>query len=312
MILANPRSFRMSLRGRLSRITDIANQHGIALEVAGKPEEIIRAADRAVATGIEVLVVIGGDGTLQAVVTHLAQSDLQTRLPAIMMLGGGRTNYTARDIGTHQHLIDTLERALDPSGALSETTRYTLQVEQDGHPPAHGFFIAGALVDYVIRECHHYRQSGSGTLRTGHVSTLVRLLQLAGAGLVGRSQFQSPDIAIETDEIGSLTTPARLLMITSLHHRREWIDPYRAAGAGMVRLTAVSSDAKHFWLRIRRLLSGRHHADMNPETGYLSGRCNEISIKGLKHISLDGQEYDFDPDRPVTIRTGRAFRFLHP
>jgi hypothetical protein len=312
MILANPRSFRMSLRGRLPRITQIARQHDIALEVAGAPEEIIRAADRAVETGIEVLVVIGGDGTLQAVVSRLAQSDSQTAVPAIMMLGGGRTNYTARDIGTHRRLIETLERALDPSGALSETTRYTLQVEQDGHRPAHGFFIAGALVDYVIRECHHYRQSGSGTLRTGHVSTLIRLLQLAGAGLVGRSGFQSPEMAVETDELGNQTAPIRLLLITSLHHRREWIDPYHGAGKGLVRLTAVSNDAERFWRRIRRLLSGRHDAGMTPETGYLSGRCNQISIKGLKHISLDGQEYDFDPDLPVTIRTGRPFRFLHP
>lgn len=312
MIMANPRSFRMSLRGRLSRIEALASNHRIPMEVVTGPEDIRSALEQAVHQGVQLLVIIGGDGTLQAAVTLLAETFPDSDLPAIMMLGGGRTNYTARDIGTHKRLIDTLAVALEEPQSLQQTTRHSLIVEQDGQPRIHGFFIAGALVDYVIRDCHRHRGAGSGPLRTGHVSTTWRVLQLGLLGLLGGCRFNATRMLIDAGDLGQLDAPIRLLLITSLHHRREFIDPYCDRGEGAVRLTAVAGNARSFWLRLMRLVRGRLDRRMRPETGYLSGRTERVGITGLKQLSLDGQEHDFDPELPVTIRTGKAFRFLHP
>jgi hypothetical protein len=311
LILVNPRSFRMSLRGRMERVTELARQRGLPLVQASDPQEIDRHVHAALDAGAPLLTLLGGDGTLQAAVTSLVETARgKAPLPRLLMLGGGRTNYTARDLGTHHQLIDTLTLALDQPEQLKETELHTLAVEQDGLPRQHGFFVAGALVDHVIRDCHQYRSGGHGLLRTGHVSSAWRVLQLGVLTAVGRGNFRSSRIRIDAGPLGRMDRPVRLLLITSLHHRSEWVDPYADRGEGEIRLSAIASDARGFWRRLPRLVCGRYNESLGLDNGYLSGRTREIRLDGLARISLDGQEQDYEPNRPVWIRTGPALRFI--
>ena len=312
LILVNPRSFRMSLRGRLERVTRLAKDRGIPIVLASKPAEMASSIDEALEAGTELITLLGGDGTLQAAVSILAhrRQQVEDELPRLLMLGGGRTNYTARDLGTHRSLVDTLSLAIDAPEHLKETRRHSLCIEQDDYRE-YGFFIAAALVDHVIRDCHHYRATGKGFLRTGHPSSAWRVMQLAVKGLLGRSDFQPPVLTVDAGPLGRLHRPARLMLLTSLHHRNEWVDPYADRGQGEIRVSVISSDAQRFWLRVPAMVSGRYSADMLPEQGYLSGRAEQVVVRGLGQICLDGQEHDFDPAGELTISTGPALRFVH-
>lgn len=312
LIVVNPKSFRMALRGRLERVTRLAKERDMPLVLASNPQAMGASIEEALQAGTELITLLGGDGTLQAAVTILAEIHRESSeaLPKLLMLGGGRTNYTARDLGTHSELVDTLSLALDHPARLTETRRHSLCVEQDAHRE-HGFFIAGALVDHVIRDCHHYRASGHGFLRTGHLSSAWRVMQLAALGLVGRSAFQPPALTVDAGPLGSLQRPTRLLLLTSLHHRNEWIDPYADRSQGEIRISMIARDAERFWLRLPALVTGRYNPAMGPAQGYLSGRSDRIVIRGLGQICLDGQEHEFDPSRELTISTGPALRFVH-
>lgn len=311
MILLNPRSFRMSLRGRLARIEAVANREKVPIRQVSGPEEIRSELLEGLSAGLDLLVIIGGDGTLQAAVSILADISDGENCPEILVLGGGRTNYTARDIGTHSNLLNTLETALKDPGQLKHSVRHTLVVEQTDIEPAHGFFVAAGLVDFVIRDCHRYRKGGSSPFRQGHISSAWRVMQLAVLGLLKRISYKPPELMIEADTLGKLDGPIKLLLMTSLHHRTEFVDPYAERGSGQVRLTAVNRGASAFWRRLWRLVRGRYHRSMNADNGYLSGRTDRIRIHGLCQLSLDGQELDFDPDHQLTVRTGPAFHFLH-
>lgn len=301
----------MSLRGRLERVTRLAKQRGMPLVLASKPEEMAASLNQALQAGTRLITLLGGDGTLQAAVSILAERAPEAQgMPRLLMLGGGRTNYTARDLGTHRDLVDTLRLALDSPEALKETRRHSLCVEQGGHRE-YGFFIAGALVDHVIRDCHHYRANGQGFLRTGHLSSAWRVLQLAALGLVGRSDYEAPALTVDAGALGQMNQPARLLLVTSLHHRNEWVDPYAERGQGELRVSVIATNARRFWLRLPRLVTGRYGARMGPEQGYISGRTELVTLRGLRQICLDGQEHDFDPAQALTISTGPALRFLH-
>ena len=274
-------------------------------------EQIAAAVHDAVQADVELLVIIGGDGTLQAAVTTLAEATTSRAAPKLLVLGGGRTNYVARDLGSHAHLPASLEKALDRPRELDQQRRFSLRVHQSGSAPQHGFFIGGALVDEVIRDCHRYR-AGNGFWQRGHLSTPLRLGQLAALALIGRSRFEAPLMNVDAAPLGRLEGPIRLLLLTSLHHRDEVIDPYVDRGEGAIRLTAVAARAPAFWRRLYRLVRGRYHPAMIPDTGYLSGATESVRIDGLKGISLDGQEFDFDPNQPVEIRPGPEFEFLRP
>ena len=117
-------------------------------------------------------------------------------------------------------------------------------------------------------------------------------------------------MCINAEHLGQLDQPIRLLMTSTLHHQRGPINPYADRGMGPVRLTAISDRAKGFWQSLPGLLRGRLHDSKNPSVGYLSGRCKQLTLSGLVSACIDGQESEFCPDEPVTIRADSTFRFL--
>jgi len=310
-VVFNPGSFRIARRDRWRRIDSLARDAGIIAIRVHDLSGIEQAVRDAVRVRAERLILIGGDGTLQAAVTALAGLGPEPAPPRLMILGGGRSNYVARDLGSHHNPLATLEKALKRPAAMKVERRTSLGVHQSGKEVQHGFFFGAALVDDIIRDCHDY-QAGPGFWRRGHLSTPLRLAQRGAMALIGQSRFEPPTMTIEATRLGRLEAPIRLLLVATLRHRRQFIDPYADHGTGAIRLTAVAAGARGFWPRLYRLLRGRYHPGMVPEAGYLSGATDRLAIQGLPGISLDGQAFDFDPCQPVEILPGPEFEFLIP
>lgn len=311
MILVNPHSFRMTSRNRLQRIDQLAHTHGLPLYAVHGPDEIAAALADGAPGPDDRLIIIGGDGTLQAAISRLAGRAQNGLAPTLCMLGGGRTNFTARDLGSHNRLLQSLEHLL-AQASWKSTQRRVLRINSSKHGALYGFFIAGALVDAIIRDCHNYRARSRGWLRTGHAATPWRLAQLAALGLTGRTGFVLPDLQISADRLGVMSGRTRILLVSSLQHDSGSLDPYADRGKGEVRLTAIHGQASAFWRRLPALLSGRFRPEQTTATGYLSGRTGRLQITGLPSICLDGQEYALDATQTLDIQPGPAFRFLQP
>ncbi len=313
-LIVNPKSFRASRHGLAARAALLAATYGADLVEADRPADILAGLDAALARGRRRVVILSGDGTVQTIVDHLARMP-EAELPQLVVLGGGRTNLTATDLGGTGGVLAKLESVLArcrDGGSFTQTERHLLAVEQAPAPTRHGFFVAGGLIDDAIRGCHRYRAAGSGILRTGAASTAWYLLRESMLGLVGRASLKSPALAVRAGEIGSLDCPARVLIATTLAHRNGWFDPYAARGAGPLRLTVACARARAFWRRLPHLAMGRFSEAMRPETGYLSGRCTRVELLGLRGYALDGEEFDTDPTRPVAILGGPRIGFLLP
>ena len=310
-ILANPHSFRMATRNRSQRIDQIAEARRIPIYRVHGPVEIAAALAEIQPSRSDQLIVIGGDGTLQAAVSELADQADRGEAPALCMLGGGRTNFTARDLGSHERLLGALEHLISRPEDWSSTERPVLRISGSEHGTLYGFFVAGALVDAVIRDCHAYRARG-GWLRQGNAATPLRLLQLGLLGLSGRRRFSLPKLKLQAEGLGELSGTTRILLVTSLQHESGLLNPYAALGSGAVRLTAIQRGARGFWRRLPALLTGRLALADGPRQGYLSGSAPRLRVSGLASICLDGQEYPLDPARTLDIESGPVFRFLHP
>lgn len=315
-VIINPRSHTIASEGLAGRAAALARSHGADVIEADRPEAIAAALDRAVARGIRCLIVLAGDGTVQAIVDCLAALPPAAPMPALLVLGGGRTNLTAADLGGRDEILKKLERALvrnrcgvDAGGAIRY--RHTLVMEQPPAPPRHGFFVAAALVDRMIRRIHACRVGG-GRIRNGGVGTLWCLLKSLLPAIRGRAPFASPSLDVDMPGQGRLRGPVRLLVATTLAHELQSIDPYADRGEGALRVTAVGDGAVAFWRSLPRLLTGRFSARMTPAQGYLSGRGASVSVTGLDGYTLDGQSFDCDPARPVVIRSGPRIAFLQP
>jgi len=311
--LINPLSFRMSLRDRARRSAERVRAHGgKVFEVTGLGE-IEDALARATRQRVSRLVIAGGDGTLQGSVSWLARHLDSGDLPELIVLSAGRTNYVAGDIGSRRHFPDTLETILRARSArLHPVERATLELHHPSLGCQHGFFLAGAVVDEAIRYVHRWQAERDTWWRRRHAASTLGVLSLGARWTLGRHRFALPELAIETDALGGMHGPCRFLLLTTLTHAGSPIDPYGERGRGALRLTAVRHRARGLKRRLPRLITGRFSAAMDAGAGYLSGRCGEVRIGHLERITLDGQEFNLDPEATLRVLTGPTFRFLRP
>ena len=311
--LINPLSFRMSLRDRAARSTQQVRDHGGEVFEVTNLEQIEQALTTTLNSSISQLVIAGGDGTLQGAVSFLARHFEPSRMPALILLSAGRTNYVAEDIGTPSHFLRTLEHILTtPAGRLNPVDRPTLRLEHPDIGEQHGFFMAGAIIDEVIRYVHRWQGERDNWLRRLHAASVAGVLSIGYRWALRRYCFDLPRLEIEADGLGRLDDRCRFLMLSTLNHDQSWIDPYAQRGAGALRVTAIRAGAKRLPLRLARVARGRYSTAMTTENGYLSGRCERILIKNINSITLDGQEFNLDPALPLKVSSGPIFRFLRP
>lgn len=257
--------------------------------------------------------ILAGDGTVCAIVDQLSKLPEGAWTPDLLVLPGGRSNLTAADLVPGSSALATLRRALDLArhggwdSAIEE--RRSLRIEQSPGTVRHGFFMAAALIDSAIRQVHQYRIDRKAP---SDLSTLSYLLQLAVRSLFGRSGLTCPPLDIDAGSCGVKKAQFRLLIATTLLHREGLFNPYANRGEGDVRMTAVSADAPRFWRSLPGMLLGRFRGWMNVDSGYLSGRCGRLQISGLSSYMLDGEPFDADPSRPITITAGPRLRYLRP
>jgi diacylglycerol kinase family enzyme len=94
VLIANPHASRFSGRQRDRVAAALAAQHKVELVQTSHPGQATVLTRRAVAGGVELAAVLGGDGTVNEVVNGLRGSGVPLGL-----LGGGRTNVLARGLG---------------------------------------------------------------------------------------------------------------------------------------------------------------------------------------------------------------------
>lgn len=314
-LIVNPLSFRAS-RGLAERACTLARAGGAEVVAIDSPAALTAAIERILARRQRKVMVLAGDGTVRAVVDQLAALPAGAWIPGLLVLPGGRTNLIANDLAPGAGALDLLRRALDPAAAQHWTTRiaerFTLCIEQAGAPPRHGFWVGAALIDSVIRRTHAHRARGTGPLRTGHLSTPAALLALGWRALRGQSGLSAPRLRLQGPAGVLMEGPVSLLVATTLHHRKGLFDPYASRAADDMRLTAVSRHADRFWACLPRLLTGRFSPAMDAAHGYVSGSFARVEVTGVDGYSLDGEAYEADPQRPLTLRRGARLCFLTP
>ncbi|MBY6205566.1 diacylglycerol kinase family protein [Halomonas denitrificans] len=310
--LINPLSFRMSLRDRAERTeARIAEAGGRAYRVTDLPAIEAALAD-AIEGGVDTLVLAGGDGTLQGAVSYLARHLPAEQLPELLVLSAGRTNYVAADLGTRAHFLATLDRLLDDGREAARLERRTLVVRHPSIDTQHGFFLAGAMLDQVIRNVHRWRNARPGWRRNHHLASAFGVLRQLPALLTGREPFTARHLRLDAEALGTLDAPMRFLLMTTLGLDDSHARPYAERGDGDLRVTAISAAAQRWRRRMATIVRGRFSDDMSPATGYLSGHCRRLTIEGIDSIVLDGQEFDLDPAYPLRVEPGPSLGFLRP
>lgn len=263
---------------------------------------------------VNVLVVNGGDGSLQRTLTELLASGAFERLPLIAPLRSGRTNMSALDIGSDPDPVAAVAGIMEAarSGSMLERVvdRPVLRVKVMPENTIHyGMFFGAGVIERAIRFVHRTFPEGraQGVLGAGLVTgTLVARAVIGSAG-----DLLTPDAAlVRLDGGAPFEGRFQLLMASTLDRLFLRIRPFWGEQAAPVRFTSMTHGAVGGPMSAMRILRGKRPS-MSPEsTGLCSRNVEHVELKLDCGLTVDGEVLEPRPGRVVRVEADRRIRFV--
>lgn len=258
----------------------------------------------------DLLVVVGGDGTLQAALTSLLQTP-GAKVPKVFIVPAGTTNMSANAIGLRGsplRAIKALTRWLthDDHTAREKPTA-VLQVSDSHTRRAQCglFFGAGSIVTGVRYFHERVRPTGLKGL-AGPLTAFVRML----LALFSRTASHLLPTVNAPITVNGTTreAPWLLVLATTLDKLLLGSTPFWGAEHQPMRLTAIAQAPARLCRALPAVLRGRPSAAMRQDPSYLSHNAQHASIDHLHEYLLDGEIF------PVTgtleIKASPPVRFI--
>ena len=312
-IVCNPRSGRV--QKRLHQVRTIGRElAGSLYREANDPGEIAAAVSGLPLSPEETLCIVGGDGTVQAVLTALHAQRPERSWPVLSVAPGGSTNMTARDLGGAGSLIKTLrrlERGHDPrkpTGTL--VRRPVLCVDRPNADPVCGMFFGLGSISTGVQffqenlRGHAYAGEHTSWLSVGRV-LLSLALDRAGQPSKAHPTTSAVDGRPPTRHecIACLATTLDRLLFNSR--------PYWGEEEGPIHFTMVEGEAHGIWRNLLRFARGKPGRQLTPRRGYLSHNASLVKLEFDGSFVVDGELFEVSAaDGPLRITAPYAADWL--
>ena len=318
LVVSNPRTARarrqlQTLQRALPQSSTVA--HRVTEDLAQATKVMIDTRWHA----DDTLVINGGDGTAQRLLTLLLTHCPPQDRPRVALLPGGTTNMTAFDVNTHRgyrRCLESLCQARKAPQLQVLTDRPLVRVTlPDGNQ--YGFFFGVGTIVQGIEYFHQRIHPGGGRHELGAGLALLRTLW-------GIARHQPPfaeplplylpagslETAADLSASGDwIRVPIRLCLVTALQRLFLGIRPYWNQTSGPLRATLVEADADPFISSMPRLLRGRPGPAMTPEDGYHSTGLESLQLRFSGALTLDGELFSNRGDT-ISIEATDPLRFL--
>jgi hypothetical protein len=260
----------------------------------------------------ELLVVVGGDGTLHAVLGQLLAPGRTAPTPAVLAVPAGTTNMSALDLGVRGRPLAVLERLCAgleqrTAAALPGRSRQILQVTRAGSAPLCGlFFGAGIIARGVDYFSSHVRGSGI----TGELASGLVMARFLGALLgADRGGLTAPVYAEIHGMDGVSGRQAFMAILASVADRLLLgTRPYWGTGPGPIHATTVRAQPARLFASVLPVLRGRG-ASLRAADGYASANVHSLTMRLEGLFVIDGQIYGADGTE-LTLGTAGPVNFV--
>jgi hypothetical protein len=314
-LLSNPKS--TGNIAQLPRIREYCDSHPDVFHYEVEEASQIGEAMRVIARiRPEVLVLNGGDGTVQAALTELYNGGhFGEKPPPVAVLPSGKTNLIALDLGAKGDPIETLERliALARTDDLEAYTvpRELIALRRAGAEdrPVIGMFLGGAGLAETMLYCRHKIYPLGLPNSVSHGLTFVAYF--AQLVLKLKASFLPPP-ATETELL--LPTSDRIsgrfafLAVTTLN-KMLLSNTMGGEGTGPLKVLAIEERATSVFRALLAGLTGGYKG--KKMRGVHFEEVDEITIGGEgSHLILDGETFCADAGNPIQLRPAPPLSFV--
>lgn len=315
-LISNPRS--TGNRSLLPRVRSFCARHPEVFHYEVEEIEQIGEALKTIArVKPKVLVINGGDGTVQAALTELYHGDhFGSSAPPVAVLPNGKTNLIALDLGARGDPLEALTRVLEiaRSGVSSHVVARELIAVSDGRAntrPVLGMFLGGAGLADSILFCRHKIYPLGLPNSLSHILTVLALIVTAIFG--ARASFlpgRPRPVSVSVHRQGELTGRFALLMVTTLE--RLLLNTRTRSGGdtiGALKMMAIEERPVTVFRALLAALGGR--LGRSTVRGVHVGRGDEIRIEGDRSsVILDGELFETSEGRPIVLKPTAPVPFL--
>ncbi|MCX7630156.1 MAG: acylglycerol kinase family protein [Geminicoccaceae bacterium] len=262
----------------------------------------------------ELIVINGGDGTVQGLLTELLEERPLDPVPPIAILPRGMANMTAADCGLRRRGPLALERLITVArrGLLDRVTvrRHVLRVAglADGSVQR-GMFLGAAGITDAIRLCKSRVHSLGFKGELAHLVTLTGLLWGLLRNRRPPGMLEGEPVAIRFED-GEVREGRQLLLLATTLDRLVLASrPFWNCFARPFRFTAIRHPPPGI---VRRALSVLYGGDRRalPEDSYFSRGGERVELELEGEITIDGQFYRPEPGRPLVVTAPDRLRFV--
>ena len=320
-LLSNPRS--TGNRALLPRVRAFCAEHEDIFHYEVESVDQIGQALKTIArVKPKVLVINGGDGTVQATLTELYHgAHFGETPPPVAVLPDGKTNLIAHDLGADGDAIRALERVLEIARSDMAThivSREMIQLSGGSSVgrPVLGMFLGGAGLADSILYCRHKLYPLGLPNWLAHVLTLLLTLFSMIVGVTARFLPPRPvSLKVSVTKSGELQGRFALLMVTTLQKLllKGNMPAVAAAGGngtvGAMQLLVIERRTmpllRAFVAAIRGRLGRSRLSGVHLERG------DEIRIEGERSsVILDGELFEASNEKPIVLKPTPPIPFL--
>jgi len=259
----------------------------------------------------KILVINGGDGTVQAALTELYHGGhFGENPPPVAVLPNGKTNLIALDLGAQGDPLDALKRVIELSKSdLSPhiVARELIALSDGRSRPTLGMFLGGAGLADSILYCRHKiyplgLPNGISHLLTAFAVLFSMLFGIRAAFLPPRPDLVRVSLVRDGQYQGRFS----VLIVTTLERL---LLGSHADSSGRMKFMAVEQG---FPALIRALFAGAFgRIGRRPVTGVHFERGDVVRIEGSgSSVILDGETFRADVGHPITLTSTPPVPFL--
>ena len=277
--------------------------------------QIARALEMIARVKPKVLIINGGDGTVQAALTELYHGGHFDGVPPpVAVLPNGKTNLIALDLGAQGTPLSALENILEiAKGDLTEHVvpreLIALSDGSEGAKPVLGMFLGGAGLAETILYCRHKIYPLGLPNGLSHVLAVLAVFCTSVLGFQARFlPRKSRRVHISLFRDGEFRGNFSVVIITTLE---KLILGYRPGSKKTGNLKFFAVDQKPMAMLRVMVASILGRLGKTAMQGVHFAQGDTIRIDGdHSNIILDGELFEATDERPIILRSTPPIPFL--